>query len=205
MLVVGLTGGIGSGKTTAAARFAEHGAAVIDADAVAREIVAPGEPALEEIRARFGEGVVTASGELDRAALADRVFADPADRRDLEAITHGRINEVIADRLDRLAGGEEPVVVILDHPLLIERGGTDDLDAVVVVTAPGPVRRRRLVAQRGMRPEDVDARIAQQATDERRRAEATHVLDNSGSREELYEQVDRLWPRLARRAEEEAV
>lgn len=200
MLLVGLTGGIGSGKSTVAARLADHGAELIDADAVAREVVEPGEPALAEIRERFGPGVITADGALDRSALADIVFDDADARADLEAITHPRIGAAISERLAAVddtgsRDGRRPVVVV-DHPLLLETGQVDDFPVVVAVLAPPEVRLERLTTQRGMDADDVRARIASQATDDERRAAATHVIDNSGGREQLAEQVDALWRRL---------
>lgn len=203
MLVVGLTGGIGSGKSTAAEALSRRGAEVIDADAVARAVVRPGRPALGEIRERFGPDVVTGAGRLDRPALARIVFDDPEARGDLEAITHPRISAAIEERLAALED-DEPRVVVVDHPLLVETGQAGRYPVVVVVEAPRPVRRDRLVRARGMRPADVEARMEAQATDAERRAVATHVLDNSGDRDALEEQVDRLWDELARRAGGEA-
>lgn len=204
VLVVGLTGGIGSGKSTVAARLAEHGAEVVDADAVARAVVAPGQPALGEIADRFGPEILAEDGGLDRDALAAVVFADEQARQDLEEITHGRIRSRIAERLDALAAGEaggEERIVVVDHPLLVETGGAADYPVVVVVTAPAAVRLERLVEQRGMDPEDARARLASQATDVQRRAVATHVIDNDGDREALAAQVDDLWERLTARVE----
>jgi dephospho-CoA kinase len=198
--LVGLTGGIGSGKSTVARRFAERGAVVVDADRVAREVVEPGEPALARIVERFGEGVLDDHGRLDRAALATIVFDDEQARRDLEAITHPRIGERIAARIAEVRAAEEADgrtrVVVLDHPLLVETGLAAGHDVVVVVEAPVEERIRRLVEQRGMDAADARARIAAQADDAARRAAATHVLDNGGRPEDLDAQVDALLAEL---------
>jgi dephospho-CoA kinase len=194
--VVGLTGGIGSGKSTVARLLAERGAIVIDADQVAREIVEPGEPALAEIAAHFGAEVLTEDGALDRPALAAIVFNDADARRDLEAITHPRIGDRIVARLAEIRLGERSDgasrVVVLDHPLLVETGTTQACDDVIVVTAPEEVRVQRLVDQRGMDESDARARIAAQADDATRVAAATHVIDNSGGVSELQVALERL-------------
>ncbi len=190
-MLVGLTGGIGSGKSTVATRFAEAGLAVIDADAVARDVVAPGTPGLAAVVERFGDGVRDGD-QLDRAALADIVFHDPDARADLEAITHPAIRSEIARRRRDLEAGDPDAVVVLDHPLLVETGQAADMDAVVVVLAAAETRRARLAAQRGMEPADIDARMAAQADDERRRAAATFTIDNDGTRDDLDREVARV-------------
>lgn len=191
--MVGLTGGIGSGKTTVALLLSDRGATVVDVDALAREVVARGTPALREIVDRFGQDVVTAGGDLDRAALADVVFADTGRRRDLEEITHPRIAARLEERLtdldDRVEGGH---LVVLDHPLLVETGAHRRCDAVVVVTAPEDARVDRLVRRRGMRAGDVRARMASQTSDAARRAVATHVIDNGGDLADLAGEIDRV-------------
>lgn len=192
---IGLTGGIGSGKSQAARRLAELGAVVVDADAIAREIVRPGQPALAEIRAEFGAAVIAADGGLDRAALAGIVFADADRLAALNAITHPRI---AARTAELIAAAPAGAVVVYDMPLLVENGLTDGWDLVVVVDAPDEVRRDRLVRLRGMDPADADARMAAQATRERRLAVADVVLDNAGTVEDLDAQVDALWRRLSR-------
>jgi dephospho-CoA kinase len=192
--LIGLTGGIGSGKSTVARRFAELGLAVIDADAVAREIVAPGEPVLAELAARFGDDVVGPDGALDRLALADIVFRDDHARADLDRITHPRIAGRIASRIAELGAswtGDEPPMAVVDHPLLIETGQAGRFDAVVVVLAPAELRVRRLVT-RGLREEDARARLAAQTDDDTRRRVATHVLHNEGGVDELRARVDEL-------------
>ncbi|MBD3785095.1 MAG: dephospho-CoA kinase [Micrococcales bacterium] len=169
MLRVGLTGGIGSGKSTAAAALADLGAVVVDADAVAREVVQPGRPALAAIAERFGADLVGDDGALDRAALGRVVFADPAALRDLEAITHPAIWERTAELV---AAAPEDAVVVHDMPLLVEKGMTGEYHLVLVVGAPEEVRLERLVHDRGMGEDDARARIAAQADDAARRSAA---------------------------------
>jgi dephospho-CoA kinase len=191
--LVGLTGGIGSGKSTAAERFATLGAPVINADVVAREIVEPGEPALADLAERFGSGILLPDGRLDRNALADIAFRDPEARADLERLTHPYVAGRIAHRIAGLLAGWDrpgPRLVIVDHPLLIETGEVTRFDAVVVVLVPAEERIRRLVEHRGLREADVRARIAVQTDDESRRRAATHVLTNTGTIEDLHRQVD---------------
>lgn len=200
MLVIGLTGGMGAGKSTVARLLGEHGAHVIDADAVAREVVQPGEPALAAITEEFGDQVLTDDGALDRGAMAEIVFAEEERLRALEAITHPAIRARIAELLDEheRAEAEEPGqrVVVLDHPLLVETGLADDLPVVVVVTAPEDVRVRRLVEGRGVDAADARARMRAQATDEQRRAVATHVVPNDGDADALRDRVAVLWHQL---------
>ena len=190
MLTIGLTGGIGSGKSTVARMLAERGAVVIDADALARDAVAPGTPGFAAVRERFGDQIVTAAGELDRAALASIVFSDDQARRDLEAIVHPevrlRIAQVIADH----AGTDD--VIVLDSPLLIESGAHRDVAIVVVVSAQPQTQLDRLRG-RGMDEADAKARLATQLPLEEKAALADVVLDNEGSVDELTTQVDRLW------------
>lgn len=194
MHLVGLTGGIGSGKSTVARLLAERGAIVVDADQVAREVVAPGEPALDEIAARFGEQVIDGQGGLDRAAVATIVFGDVDARRDLEAITHPRIADRIAARIAEAQAAEDADgrtrTVVVDHPLLVESGSASGFPTVVVVVAPEEERVRRLVEHRGMDEADARARVAAQVDDDTRRAVATHVVDNAGSIDDLADQVD---------------
>lgn len=199
MYLVGLTGGIGSGKSTVAERFRELGAAVVDADRIAREIVEPGEPALDGLVERFGEDILRPDGTLDRQGLAAIVFSDDEARADLNAITHPRIGERLLERVAQLE--EDPPddgVVVLDVPLLTESTEmAQDLQALVVVEAPEDTRVERVVANRDTTEADVRARIAAQQTDEERRRRATYVIDNRGSLEELYEQVDQVYEELA--------
>ncbi|WP_116113875.1 dephospho-CoA kinase [Austwickia chelonae] len=190
MLHVGLTGGIGSGKSTVARRLAQHGAVVIDADALAREVVAPGTPGLEKVRLRFGDDVVGPRGELDRRALASIVFDDEKARVDLESITHPL---VAARSAELLAQAGEQSIVVHDVPLLVENHLGPDYHLVVVVEASAEVRVQRLTGQRGMPEADAVARMAHQAGDEQRTACADAVLSNDGTLEQLESMVDRLW------------
>lgn len=194
MKLVGLTGGIGSGKSTVGRLLATHGAAVCDVDGIAREILGVDEPALQEVRNRFGDGVFHADGSLDRQALAAIVFSDPAALKDLERITHPRI----ATRLHRWISATEQQLpasslVVVDHPLLIETQDLSQYDAVVVVTCEDAVRRERLITQRGLNPDDVAARIAAQTDDATRRQYATHVIDNSTDQDALAKAVAELY------------
>ncbi len=190
MLRIGLTGGIGAGKSTVARELERLGAVVIDADALAREVVAAGTPGLRAVAAEFGDGVLTPDGALDRAALGRVVFADPEARARLEAITHPLIAAETARRLARLP---HDAVVVHDVPLIVEKRLAGEYDLVVVVGAEEEVRLARLVRDRGMPREDALARIRAQATDEERRAVADVWLDNSGTPEELLDQVRALW------------
>ncbi|WP_446663511.1 dephospho-CoA kinase [Flexivirga sp. B27] len=190
MLYVGLSGGIGSGKSTVATRLAELGAVVIDADGLAREVVAPESEGLAEIVARFGADVLRADGWLDRPALGAIVFADERARRDLEAITHPRVRDLTEQR--RAAAPPEAIVVH-DVPLLVEAGLAADHHLCLIVDVAAELRSQRLVRDRGMTPQDAAARINAQATDEQRYAVADALLDNNGTREELLDQVESLW------------
>ena len=193
-LQVGLTGGIGSGKSTVSARLSELGAVVVDYDLLAREAVEPGSAALAAIGARFGDAVIAPDGTLDRPALGSVVFADEQARRVLEAITHPAIRELAAARV---AQAPAEAVVVHDHPLLVEMGMAGQCDTVVVVDVPTDVQVERLVEQRGMTEADARARLAAQTSREDRLAVADEVLDNSGTREQLLDAVDALWERLA--------
>lgn len=207
VLVLGLTGGIGSGKSTVARMLAERGCHIVDADALAREVVEPGEPALGELVERFGRDILRADGSLDRPGLARLAFADEAARGDLDRITHPRIAAKIAEAVARVAAEEspdEPAVVVVDHPLLVETGQAARFDAVVVVTADESERVRRLEA-RGMDREDALRRIAAQVSDAQRVDVATHVVANDAGLDELVPQVDALVGALDRAARERGV
>ena len=189
MLRIGLTGGIGSGKSTVSALLAERGAVIVDADVIAREVVAAGTPGLAAVAEAFGDGVLAPDGSLDRPALAAVVFADPEARRRLDGIVH----PLVRTRAAELAGAAPPdAVVVHDVPLLVETGQAGLYDLVLVVEADVEARVARLV-RRGLTEHDARARIAAQATDEQRRAVADVVLDNNGTPEELADQVDRFW------------
>ena len=189
MLRIGLTGGIGSGKSTVAALLAELGARVVDADRIAREVVEPGTPGLGAVVAEFGEGVLTPEGALDRPALAGLVFADPAARARLDAVVHPLVR---ARAAELVAGAPPGAVVVQDVPLLVETDQAGAYDLVLVVETDPETRVARLV-DRGLTAEDARARIASQATDEQRRAVADVVLRNDGDREDLAAQVERFW------------
>jgi dephospho-CoA kinase len=190
---VGLTGGIGSGKSTVSALLADRGAVVIDYDLLARDVVQVGTPGLAAIIERFGSGVLLPDGSLDRPALGAVVFGDDVARRDLEAITHPAIGELAWAR-DEAAPADS--IVVHDHPLLVETGLAELMDVVVVVDVSEDVQVDRLVRLRGMAEEDARARIAAQAGRTNRRSAADVVIDNSGTPEELVEAVDALWERL---------
>ena len=186
-----LSGGVGSGKSTVARLLADRGAVIIDADAIAREVVEPGTPGYAEVVARFGDAVV-ADGRLDRAALAEIVFNDAEALADLNAIVHPRVGARVAELTD---AADPDAIVVYDVPLLAENGARDGFDAVVMVVADREARLERL-AQRGMARDDAQARMAAQASDEQRRALADQVIDNSGTHEELAAAVDALWSGL---------
>jgi len=189
VLRIGLTGGIGSGKSTVSRLLAERGAVIVDADVIAREVVEPGTPGLAAVVDAFGPGILAADGSLDRPALAAVVFADPEARRQLDAIVH----PLVRARATEVASAAPPdAVVVNDVPLLVETGQAGAYDLVLVVEADPETRVARLV-QRGLTAEDARARMAAQATDEQRCAVADVVLDNSGTEDELAAQVDRLW------------
>ena len=189
VLRIGLTGGIGSGKSTVSALLAARGAVIVDADRIAREVVEPGTPGLASIVETFGERILAADGSLDRAALAAVVFADAQARSQLDAIVHPLVRARAAELTAAVPPG---AVVVNDVPLLVETGQTSSYDMVLVVQADPATRVSRLV-QRGLTAKDARARIAAQASDDQRRAVADVVLDNSGTLEELAEQVDRFW------------
>ncbi|WP_127501420.1 dephospho-CoA kinase [Actinoplanes solisilvae] len=190
MLKVGLTGGIGAGKSAVARRLARRGAVIVDADVLAREVVAPGTDGLTEIVAAFGDGVLTAEGALDRPALAARVFGDDTARRTLEKIIHPRVRARTAE-LTHGAPGD--AIVVNDVPLLVETGLAPSYHLVVVVEAERERRIRRLVETRGMSADQATARIAAQAGDAERRRAADVLLVNDGPLDELNTRVDRLW------------
>ncbi|MEE6280856.1 dephospho-CoA kinase [Georgenia sunbinii] len=197
MLSIGLTGGIGSGKSTVARELERLGAVVVDADAIAREVVAPGTPGLAAVVAAFGAKVIDADGALDRPALGAVVFADPDARSRLEEITHPLI---AAEASRRQAVVPPGGVVVHDVPLIVEKNLASRYDLVVVVGADDETRVRRLVDDRGMSEDDARARLAAQASDRERREVADVWLDNSGTREELLARVHALWPQLESRA-----
>ncbi|WP_347306744.1 dephospho-CoA kinase [Corynebacterium sp. SA-MJD20WY100] len=191
MKLIGLTGGIGSGKSTVAGLLAERGWSVVDADQIAREIVEPGEPALGELAEAFGADILDEAGTLQRAELARRAFVDAEHTAQLNAITHPRIQERTQERFaEARAAGVE--YCVYDMPLLVDNGLDKDMDEVLVVDVDVEERVRRLVAHRGLDEADARRRIAQQVPDEVRLAAATYVIDNNGVLEDLAPQVERV-------------
>jgi dephospho-CoA kinase len=195
VLRVGLTGGIGSGKSEVSRRLAGRGAVVIDADLLAREVVAPGTDGLAEVVSALGDGVLSSDGSLDRRAVGARVFGDDAARRRLEQVVHPRVR---ARAAELEAQAPPDAVVVHDIPLLVETGQAGGFDAVVVVDAPDDVRVERLTSARGMSGDEARQRIAAQASREQRLAAADHVVSNDGDLAALDAAVDRLWHDLTR-------
>jgi dephospho-CoA kinase len=199
MFAVGLTGGIGSGKSTVADLLVDHGAVLIDADRIAREVVAPDGPAYQLVVDRFGASILAADGTIDRAALAALVFPHPEALAALNAITHPIIGTEMVNRRQELSATD--AVVILDSPLLKpEHRELVGLDVVIVVDCPAEVSAQRLVEQRNFTPEDAAARMAAQPTRQERLVGADLVVDNSDDRAHLAAEVDRVWEELSRRA-----
>lgn len=207
MLIVGLTGGIGSGKSTVARLLTSHGAAVVDVDALGREIIAPGGTAVEPVLERFGDRLRAADGGIDRPALASIVFNDPDELAALNEISHPAINDLLDERISSIgeAGGAD--VVVLDMAVLAEstlgRNTRFPYEIVVTVEAPPDMRLERLI-ERGMTSEDAKARLASQATDEQRREAADFVIGNGGGTDELADATSQLWDALRRLADERA-
>lgn len=193
MQLIGLTGGIGSGKSTVSALLAERGAVVIDADAITRDLQRAGTPVFDAMVERFGPRIVAPNGSLDRQAVADIVFADADALADLGRIVHPAVGAEIARRLEEEA--ETDHLVILDVPLLVE-SGRDDLGALVVVDVDPEVAVRRLIEQRGMREDDARARMARQVSRADRLAKADIVIDNSGTLQDLAAEVESAWPAI---------
>jgi dephospho-CoA kinase len=191
VLVIGLTGGIGSGKSTVSALLAERGAVVVDADEIVREVQQPGTPVFAAMVERFGPGIVAGDGGLDRAAVADRVFNHSQALADLNDIVHPAVGKEIAERMAALAETDE--VVVLDVPLLVESPNAYPVAGLLVVDVDPEVAVRRLVQHRGMREEDVRARMSRQASRDERLARADRVIDNSGTRDDLAVAVAGAW------------
>jgi len=194
VLVLGLTGGIGSGKSTVSALLEARGAVVIDADRIVRELQQPGEPVFEAMVEAFGPGIVASDGTLDRQAVADLVFNDAEKLQQLNAIVHPAVGVRMAQRLGELTGTD--AVVVLDVPLLVEGKGRYETAATIVVDVDPEVAVQRLVEHRGFEADDARARMARQATREERLAIADVVLDNSGTVDALETQVEALWARI---------
>jgi dephospho-CoA kinase len=191
---IGLTGGIGSGKSTVSALLARRGAVIIDADAITKELQAPGTEVFEAMVARFGPGIVAADGTLDRQAVADIVFADGEALQDLNGIVHPAVGAETTRRI--LEQAETDNLVVLDIPLLVESAGKRPVAGLLVVDVEPEIAIERLVAQRGFSEADARARMARQASREERRAKADLVIDNSGTLKDLERQVEALWPQI---------
>ncbi len=197
MIVVGLTGGIATGKSTVAGIFLEAGARLIDADRIAREVVRKGSPAHREIVAHFGTGVLLDDGEIDRKRLAAIIFNNPTEQRTLEHIVHPLVKREVDRRMDRIRQQAPEALVVVDIPLLFEAGMQRGLDEVIVVYVPEQVQLDRLMARDGLAEPDALARIRAQMPIESKKARATRVIDNSGSLEHTREQALEIYRRLA--------
>jgi dephospho-CoA kinase len=202
MLLVGLTGGIGSGKSTVASMLADRGAVILDADAFSRDALATGTPGMRRAVDEFGVDILTPDGDIDRQRLAAIVFSDPRRLRTLENIVHPVVRKAIA--AGAASHRDSDRVVVIDSPLLIEMQQHADVDVLVVVSAPEEVQVRRMVQERGLPEDDVRRRLALQLPLEDKAEQADVVLDNGGTKEELTAQVDRLWKDLSDRAATEA-
>ena len=196
MLRIGLTGGIGSGKSEVSRLLAAQGAVIVDADRLARQVVEPGTPGLAEVVEAFGPGVLAGDGSLDRAALGERVFGDDVARRRLEAIIHPRVRARAAE-LEAAAGPD--AVVVHDIPLLVETGQSDVFDGVIVVDVPIEVQLDRLMRGRGMSEKEARNRVAAQASRQQRAGAADWIVDNTGSLADLDAAVARVWKELSDR------
>jgi len=200
VLIAGLTGGIASGKSTVSAVLDEAGARVIDADGIAREATRKGTAAYAAIVAHFGRGILLPDGEIDRRRLGEIVFNDPVEKQVLEGFIHPWVQEETARRLERIRGDEPHAVVILDVPLLFETGMHEGLEEVIVVVAPEAVQLARLMARDRLAPAEALARIRSQLPIEHKKALATRVIDNSGTREHTRAQALDVYRRLALRS-----
>lgn len=196
MPLIALTGGIASGKSTIARRLAEHGAVVIDADALVRELQRPGQPVLAAIAREFGDDVLTPSGELDRAALGALVFGDPARLARLNGIVHPAVKAESQRRFRAAFEADPGAVVVYDVPLLAEARGTGEWDRIVVAHAPAEIRIARLAEHRGMSEDEARARVRSQVSDDERLRLADVVIDTSGTLAETLAQADALWASL---------
>jgi dephospho-CoA kinase len=204
MYLIGLTGGIASGKSVVAKRLAERGAVVVDADVLAREVVEPGTPALAAIADHFGPGVIADDGSLDRPALGAVIFSDPAERLALNAITHPAVWKRARELFAAAERDDPDAVVVYDVPLLVEAAGDRPIrfDLVVVVNASAQTRMKRLVELRGLSEEEAARRLSSQASDAERLAIADEVIESDGTFEETLAQADDLYRRIAERVSE---
>ena len=192
-MYLGLTGGIGSGKSTAARMFSDLGAIVIDADAIAKEVLEPGQVGYESVVNNFGEEILDSSGNIDRVVLAGKVFGDTTKLKELEEIVHPAVANKVAQIRESLPAG---AIIIYDTPLLIEKSLQQQFDQVIVVLAPEALRTQRLLA-RGLAQNDIIARMSNQATDEQRREIANYVIDNSSTLVMLREEVQKVWTQIS--------
>ena len=200
MQLIGLTGGIASGKSVVAARLAEHGAVVVDADRIAREVVDPGTPALARIAQEFGSAVIRSDGSLDRAALGAVVFSSLEKRQALNAITHPAVAERSHALFEAAEAADPEAIVVYDVPLLVDAGRSDEFDLIVVVNASTETRIARMVELRGMTRDEALHRLNSQASNTERLAIADVVIDSNGTLEETLQQADALWETLSARA-----
>lgn len=192
-MYLGLTGGIGSGKSTAARMFADLGATIIDADAIAKEVLEPGQLGYESIVNKFGDDILDSSGNIDRTILAAKVFENSSKLKELEDVVHPEVAGKVQEIRESLPAG---TTVIYDTPLLVEKKLQDQFDQVIVVLAPEPLRTQRLLA-RGLAERDIAARMNKQATDEQRQSVANYVIDNSGTLAQLRTQVLNVWNQIS--------
>ncbi len=199
MPLIALTGGIASGKSTIARRLASHGAILVDADQIVRDVQAPGSPVLRRIAAEFGDGVIADDGSLDRPALGAQVFGDPERLLALNAIVHPAVRAESQRRFEEAFAADEDAVVVYDVPLLVEARVDDPWDLILVAHAPETERLRRLVEIRGMDPKSAKERIDAQVSDDQRLAIADAVIDTSGSLDETEARTDALWERIRAR------
>jgi dephospho-CoA kinase len=199
MQLIGLTGGIASGKSAVASRLAERGAIVVDADVLAREVVEPGTPALARIAEEFGPEVIAADGSLNRPALGALIFTSPEKRVALNAITHPAVAERSHELFAAAAAADPRAIVVYDVPLLVDAGRADEFDLIVVVNASTETRVSRMIEYRGMTRDEALHRINSQATDTERLAIADVVIDANGTLQETLQQADVLWEKLSAR------
>ncbi len=195
-MLIGLTGGIASGKSTVARMLHAQGAVVVDADLLAREVVDPGTPALRSIREQFGDAVIHADGSLDRAQLGTIVFGDEGARMQLNAIVHPAVRELATKRFAEAAAADPEAIIVYDVPLLAESETPAQFDVIVLADAPADTRQTRLVELRGLSPEEAARRVNAQASDDARRAIADVIIDTAGSLDHTASEVERLWTRL---------
>ena len=197
MQLIGLTGGIASGKSVVAARLAEHGAVVVDADQIAREVVEPGTPALARIAEEFGDSVIASDGSLDRAALGAIIFSSPEKRLALNAITHPAVLDRSRALFDAARAADPDAIVVYDVPLLVDGGRAEEFELIVVVNANTETRISRMMELRGMSHDEALHRLNSQATNTERLAIADVVIDSNGTLEQTLEQADALWKKLS--------